>query len=162
MQRRSTAGAALVVALAALVLATTGVAFGSGGHGKRHNDRHRLVLYERQTAFQLVDPGNDGPTPGDQAIATSDLFRDAHFAHKVGSVLISCTIVTADELECDATGHLRGGDVQVNGAVPLETKPASLAITGGTGKFRGANGELKTTPLNADGSESRDVLIFSR
>ena len=158
MQRRSLTGAALVVALAALVLATTGVAFGSGGHG----NRHRLVLYERQTSFQLVDVANDGPTPGDTAVSTSDLFRDAHFAHKVGTVSIACTVVTADELECSATGHLRGGDVQVNGAVPTATMSASLAITGGTGRFRGANGEIKTTPLNPDGSDSRDVLIFSR
>jgi allene oxide cyclase len=156
MQRRSMTGAALVVAFAALVLATTGVAFGNGGH---HRDR--LVLYERQTSFQFVDPGQDGPTAGDQAVSTSDLFRDAHFMHKVGSVIISCTVVTADELECGATGHLRGGDVQVNGAVPTATKPAALAITGGTGKFRGANGEIRTTPLGADGSDSRDVLIFT-
>src|SRR3954470_1226569 len=157
MQRRSMARAALVVAFAALVLATTGVAFGNGGQ----NHRHRLVFYERQTSFQLVDPGQDGPTPGDQAASTSDLFRDAHFMHKVGTVIISCTVVTADELECGATGHLRGGDVQVNGAVPTATKPAALAITGGTGKFRGANGEIRTTPLGADGSDSRDVLIFT-
>jgi hypothetical protein len=152
------AGVVIVIAVAALVLATTGVASGSRGH----SDRHRLVFYERQTSFQFVDPANDGPTPGDQAVSTSDLFRDAHFAHKVGSVLISCAIVTTSELECAATAHLRGGDVQVNGAVPLETQPASLAITGGTGKFRGANGEIKTTPLNADGSDSRDVLLFTR
>src|SRR4051794_15622265 len=158
MQRRSITGAALVVAFAALVVATTGVAFGHGGH----NDRHRLVVYERQTSFHLVDPGNDGPTPGDQAVGTSDLFRDAHFMHKVGSVLLSCAVVTADELECGATGHLRGGDVQVNGAVPTATMRASLAITGGTGRFRRANGEIRTTPLNADGSDSRDVLIFTR
>jgi allene oxide cyclase len=158
MQRRSIAGAALAVAVAALVLATTGVASGSGGH----NDRHRLVFYERQTSFTFVDPAQDGPTPGDQAVGTSDLFRDAHFKHKAGSVSIACTVVTAQELECGATGHLRGGDVQVNGVVPLETKPASLAITGGTGKFRGANGQITTTPLNADGSDSRDVLIFTR
>jgi hypothetical protein len=158
MQRRSLAGAALAVAVAALVLATTGVAFGNGGHG----NRHRLVLYERQTSFQLVDPANDGPTPGDQAVFTSDLFRDSHFQHKVGTTIGACTVVTADELECGATGHLKGGDVQVNGAVPTATTKASLSITGGTRKFRGANGELTTTPLNADGSDSRDVLIFTR
>jgi len=158
MQRRSIAGAALVVALAALVLAATGVAFGNGGH----SDRHRLVLYERQTSFSLNDPANDGPTPGDAAVSTSDLFRDAHFKHKVGTVVIACTVIDQHELECGATGHLRGGDVQVNGTAPIETKPASLAITGGTGKFRGANGEIRSTPLNADGSESRDVLLFTR
>ena len=162
MKRRSLGGAALAVAVAALLLATTGVAAGNGDHGKRHNDRHRLVFYERQTSFHFADPGNDGPTAGDQAVSTSDLFRDAHFMHKAGTVIIACTVVTPDELECGATGHLRGGDVQVNGMVGTETGPESLAITGGTGKFRGANGEIKTTPLNADGSESRDVLIFTR
>lgn len=158
MHRRSLGVAALVVAVAALVLATTGIASGKG----RHSDRNRLVLYEKQTSFNLLDPANDGPTPGDQATSTSDLFRDKGFTHKAGSVVIACTVVTAQELECGATGHLRGGDVQVNGAVPVDTKPAALSITGGTGRFRGANGELRTTPLNADGSESRDVLIFTR
>jgi hypothetical protein len=159
MQRPTTARAALFVAVAALVLATAG---GAIANNKGDHSSKRFTVYDREVSSSFVDLGAKGPTPGDEFVFTNDVFSDAGFKHKVGALRGVCTLVDASFSECGVTLRLRGGDVQVNGLVEDAPGSFSVPITGGTGHYRGKNGEVRVTPLNADSSESKDVLIFVR
>jgi hypothetical protein len=156
--RRSTLTFALGVA--ALVLATTGVAYGVGDTATHFRS---LVLYERGTSFTPLDLGATGPSPGDTVTFTSDLFSDAGFKSKVGTVVGTCTVVDvkAAIAECGATARLADGDIQVNGPVPTESESFTAPVTGGTGRYRTVGGELQSTQLNASG-DTKDVFTLLR
>ncbi len=101
----------------------------------------QFVLYGRDTQFQFVDSGPQGPSVGDTI-----LFKQAIYAHggvnRVGSLYVECVLHFSDIAECEGTMALSGrGKLTFSGTVP--PKPQFfLAITGGTGEFIGRDGEV--------------------
>jgi hypothetical protein len=149
---------AFFVGVVALVLATTGVAYGVGDSAKHFRS---LVFYERSTSGTPIDLGAPGPSVGDEFVFTSDLFSDAGFKNKVGTVVGSCTLIDPKTslAECGASAHVPDGDIQVNGAIIGSTNFAA-PITGGDGRYRGVSGEIQVTHLNAN--DSKDTLFLLR
>jgi hypothetical protein len=147
-----------IVGVAALVLASTGVAYGVGDSGKHFRS---LVFYERSTSAAPIDLGTPGPSAGDQFVFTSDLFSDSDFETKVGTVVGSCTLIDPKTFlnECGATARLADGDIQVNGAI-TGNSDFSVPVTGGAGRYRGVDGEIQITQINA--SDSKDTVLLLR
>jgi hypothetical protein len=149
---------AFLVGVAALVLATTGVAYGVGDSGKHFRS---LVFYQRSTSGTPIDLGAPGFSVGDGFVFTNDLFSDSGFKNKVGTVVGSCTLIDPKTFlsECGASAHLADGDIQVNGAI-IGNSNFTVPVTGGDGRFRGVNGELQVTQLNAN--DAKNVLLLLR
>jgi hypothetical protein len=162
MARPSTARVALGIAIAALALTATGAAAANGGGGGKGRG-HRIVVYERATT-SFVDLTQAGPTPGDEVLFQSNLFSDPGFTNNVGTAEGFCVLIsTAGKglSHCSATVHLRGGDIEVSGALVGDpSTPFTVAITGGTHRYRGVGGEFRSLPLNATGSDTRDILTL--
>jgi hypothetical protein len=141
--RRAAAGGVLALAVAA-----SGTAF---AHGDEYGATIRLVEAHPDAQPIFADTGKPGPTVGDIAVFNDDLNRpDGTPAGEFHEV---CTLVTlADSpitsgYECSGTIALKGGTITLQGSF-TPAKPDQLnAISGGTGAFRTARGEIETQAI---------------
>jgi Allene oxide cyclase barrel like domain len=138
--RRAAAGGALALAVAA-----SGTAF---AHGDDYGATIRLVEADPNAQPLFVDAGEAGPSVGDVAIFTGGLNRPD--GTPAGDFHQTCTLVTfagnrfTSGYECTGTIALKGGTITLQGSFS-PAKPDQLnAISGGTGAFRTARGEVET------------------
>jgi hypothetical protein len=100
----------------------------------------RLVVIGREADFTIVDTAPAGDSPGDQILFTDDLFDPA--GRRVGRDEARCTIMFRGDVLCDATFVLAG-----RGQLTIEGVGLTFAVTGGTGEFRKARGQMQETFL---------------
>ena len=95
-----------------------------------------------------IDLGAPGPSAGDQQIITMDVFQGPR---RVGESHVVCTTVRLDPatqsaiVQCDNVTSLPGGQIVATGLVTSaqeEQTPFVQAITGGTGVYKQAHGQL--------------------
>ncbi|MCZ2860147.1 allene oxide cyclase barrel-like domain-containing protein [Blastococcus sp. VKM Ac-2987] len=106
-----------------------------------------VAVPDRNTDLDLGEPG---PSAGDTQVFLDDVQRNGR---TVGSSAGSCTIVTLSESRlvgaCTATVTLPEGSLTVQGAFDEDPAvgPTSFvwAVTGGTGRYTGAAGEVTGT-----------------
>jgi len=147
MGRRSVVlGAA--VALVALVVGAIGPAWGSSGD----KDKRRTFTLEALTTEQEFE----GTALGDQIVFTSQLLKgDTEVGHQAG--VCTVTSVARAEAQCVATYVFRGGQITGQALIRLgDPTPYAGAITGGSGKYQGAEGEVRVQPV----SGTRGILTF--
>jgi allene oxide cyclase-like protein len=90
----------------------------------------------------MIDLGAPGPSAGDQQSITMDVFKGAK---RVGESHVVCTVVRDGIAQCENVTSLPGGQITASGVVTSdeeEQKPFVQAITGGTGLYRNAHGQL--------------------
>jgi hypothetical protein len=100
----------------------------------------RLVVIGREADFTVVDTAPAGDSPGDQILFRDDLFDPA--GRRIGRDEARCTIMFRGDVLCDATFILAG-----RGQLTIEGVNLTFAITGGTGEFRKARGQMRETFL---------------
>jgi len=133
-----------VVAIVALGMLVFGSTLASAqGNGKR---TLRLVAIEKQ--FQSLDLGTPGPSLGDELVFSELLYRHGQ---EVGESGVVCTVTEVTPpydvltFNCVGTLRLRSGQISLQGLIEVQGEqdmgPFIVAITGGTGAFRGAGGE---------------------
>ena len=143
----------VAAALAATALIVPSVALAAGGGG--HDHGQTFTLNAVQTADRFVDIDDEtGPTTGDQIIFATAVSRDGRPQGVTGG---SCTVTTADSAtstftaSCQATARLRGGLITTQALVTFGAglqRPFTLAITGGSGQYRGAEGEVEVRQMS--------------
>jgi hypothetical protein len=129
-----------IVALGVLML-STGVA-NAHGDGKK---RLKLVATELQSEF--LDLGAPDLSLGDELVISESL---AKRGRDVGMSGVVCTVTHAVPpydivtFHCVATLSLQRGQITLQGLIEVQGEddpgPFTVAITGGTGAFRGAGG----------------------
>jgi uncharacterized Zn-binding protein involved in type VI secretion len=147
----------VTTALAATALAVPGAAAANGGGQQAQT----LKLIARETESQFLDLGPSGLGAGDQFTFADALSRDGR---PVGVDGGSCTITSVDSYDaftanCVATLRLRGGQIAVQGLVSFADngmRPFTVAITGGTGAYRGASGEMDIRPV----TDTKEIYIL--
>jgi hypothetical protein len=143
--RSKRAAVAAIVTLAILgVSAGTGAA--DGGKGKHRGDTLKLVATTLQEDF--LDLGAPGPSLGDEFIFSEVLRERGREVGTSGGVCVVTETVppyTVVTFHCVATLSLRRGQITLQGLVEVQGEddpgPFTVAITGGTGAYRGASGE---------------------
>ena len=134
-----------VVPLGAIVLLVLAVSAwaapakrGGGGH---RGEGRTITVIEHADTDATTDTGAKGDTAGDILTFANDVF-DAADATKVGTDQGYCIrVVVGTSYECTWTTFLAGGQIVVNGPF-FDAKNSTLAITGGTGRYRGARGTM--------------------
>jgi hypothetical protein len=108
-----------------------------------------LLLEERDSRETEVDVGEPGFGAGDKFVFRSKLFKNET---RVGTVGGECTIVailneTNADVQCVATLRLKHGHITGQALITFteEPEPFTVAITGGTGRYRNAHGEIVIT-----------------
>ncbi|MEU7071957.1 hypothetical protein AB0B30_25870 [Streptomyces narbonensis] len=130
-----------------------------------------FTLYAQEVAGEESEEGEDtgegvpAPAVGDTYAFAEDLYRTKG-GEKVGRDAVSCTVArvggpgSPGDLVCAGIFVLTGGAVgQIAGQVILpfsaETEqpaPFDIAVTGGTGDFKGVRGQIRST---SDGEYAR-------
>jgi allene oxide cyclase len=149
----------IVVALAAIVVLVVAVSASGkqSSHAKHggHNGKG-LTVVEHATSDTTTDTGVTGDTVGDVLTFANDVF-DAADANKVGTDQGYCLrVVAGTSYECTWTTFLPGGQIVVAGPF-YDAKDSTLAITGGTGRYRNARG---TMDLHARAGGTEYAFVF--
>ncbi len=143
--RSKRAAVAATVTLAILVV-SAGTGAADGGKGKHREDTLKLVAIELDSEY--VDNGTPGASLGDDFVFTELLRKDRREAGTSGGVCTVTEVVPpymVAAFHCVATLALKRGQITLQGLVEMQSEddpgPFTVAITGGTGAYRGASGE---------------------
>lgn len=145
------------VAVMALLLVAGLSVFSSANAGSSDDETIELVSTLVDSAD--LDLGEEGFSLGDQFVFTDDLYEDGELA---GTDHGACTVTRIDApevtLHCVATFVLDDrGQITVQGAVTFDesggTPTFTVAITGGTGEFSDATGEVEIHETSPEESE---------
>jgi hypothetical protein len=135
--------AALTLAVA--VIPSVGVASANGGN--RHLVK-KFDVWAETVQDNFLDLGDEGTTLGDRFVFSDDLSR-TRGGRVIGTDGGECTVVRIDEefyeatVQCLVTVSLSGGDITIQGLVAESEERATLAVTGGTGRYEGAGGRVR-------------------
>ena len=145
----------LVVAVAVFVVAVTA----SSGREKGQNGRRTITVVEHATT-DAVTNGSKSDRAGNILTFSNRVFNAAD-KKKVGHDQGSCVrIVVGKSWECTWTTFLPKGQITVEG--PFYDKSNSvLAITGGTGEYKNARGQMKLKYHNKAGTKFDFVFQLS-
>ncbi len=112
----------------------------------------RLAVVEHATTDTVVDLTTNGDSTGDLLTFHNELF-DAGNENVVGADQGECVrIEVGVSWECRWINFLEGGSITVEGPF-FDEGPSAMAITGGTGAYRGARGSMRLVSRDAAGTE---------
>ena len=146
----------LFIFLAALLATTLSFASFASAHT---DDVKVLHLRGVQVESQFVDVAPKGPEPslGDSFVLSENLLRDGH---KVGISGVVCTFVRLQHppsaVECVITARLGSDQLTVQG-LSFDQPRNVFAITGGTGRWRNAGGQVVVRDVSETES---DITLF--
>ena len=112
----------------------------------------QLIVVERAASDMVTDLGAKGDSVGDVLTFSNDIY-DATNKTLVGHDNGWCVRTVAGQAwECFWTTLLEKGQITVEGPY-YDTKDSVLAITGGTGAYASARGEMKLHARDDKGTE---------
>jgi hypothetical protein len=137
----------IVAAMAVLAIAASAVSWAPAMADR--NGKQTLRLVAHQTHYDFLDLGAAGYSLGDQ-LAFGETFSKR--GDSVGRSGVACTVTAFEAppsdvvtVNCVGTLKLKDGQVNLQGLLELDglddPGPFRVAITGGTGRYRGAGGE---------------------
>jgi len=162
---RNRVGVAGVIALVALVVGAVSPALGSSSGGSttasiEDSDAQTIRATFVVTDFAQVDNGAQGTTLGDEVVLSGPLLRNGN---PVGRADVICTFVLAtaarEEAQCPGTAELPGGQIAVSGVIVDQSLNFTLPITGGSGQFQEAEGQLVSRDVSP--SPQQPMLRFT-
>jgi allene oxide cyclase len=131
--------AALCLGMGALAASTTGVV------------AEEMTFVERATSDAVTDTGAKGDSAGDILTFNNEIY-DAANASKLGTDNGWCVrTVPGKAWECFWTLSVEKGQITVEGPFN-DGQDSILAVTGGTGAFAGARGEMALHARDAQGT----------
>ena len=142
-----------VIAVLALAVGIALPALGSTGHAAQHQTIRVTAVV---TELKLLDLGGTGFSLGNEIVFSENLLQGANQLGHAGAV---CTEVSVarQEAQCIATYSFPGGQITGQALIVLgSTAPYDGSITGGTGKYEGAKGELHVQNV----SPTEGILTF--
>jgi hypothetical protein len=149
---------AVVLAIVALGVLGPGSAVASA-----NGDKKILKIKATEKQSEFLDLGTPGPSLGDELVISERLFVRGRQAGESGVVCVVTQAMPPYDVltfQCVATLSLRKGQITLQGLIEVQgendPEPFLLAITGGTGKFRGAGGEAVVREVSA-GPPARSV-----
>jgi hypothetical protein len=111
----------------------------------------RIEVIEHAVTDATLDLGAKGDSAGDLLTFANPVY-DASNKTQLGRDQGYCVrVVAGKSWECFWTLLLKGGQITVEGPF-YDSGDSLLVITGGSGKYAGAKGEMKLHPRDAKGS----------
>ncbi len=148
-----------VAAIAAAILAVGGVTLASA-HSNGSSDGHGgkvIKLFAVTVQTEHIDLGAQGFSLGDEDVFSDDLFTKKG-GTEVGVDGGVCTVVRVIDAktpsgtaQCLVTASLPGGQITTQGLFTFTDQPPApfqLAITGGTGAYKNARGQVTVELLS--------------
>jgi hypothetical protein len=104
-----------------------------------------------------ANSGKKGARAGDNGLFSLKLYSDSALKRQIGTAIYSCTFNFAQNAICEADFELKNGSMIAMGPAKLDGRPIVLAVTGGTGHYAGAHGQVTSSAL---GSKSTQIVRF--
>jgi Dirigent-like protein len=104
-----------------------------------------------------ANSGKKGARAGDTARFTLTLYSDRTLRRPVGTASYSCTFNFGQEATCDAHFEFGNGSMVAMGPARLDGSQIVLPVIGGTGRYRGAHGQVTST---ATGKKNTQIVRF--
>jgi hypothetical protein len=108
-------------------------------------------------ASQASEKGK-GPYPGDDALYRFKLYRGPNLHPQIGTAVLSCVFNFKHQALCEATFVVTGGSFFASGPTNFDSASATLAVTGGTGTYLGATGEVVTQTIAKPGTSHEELF----
>jgi hypothetical protein len=99
-----------------------------------------------------------GPFAGDRSVFVFKLYSDPALSNAVGSATFSCQYGFFKHGICEAEYILSDGSLLGLGYLDFNARSFAFAVTGGTGKYQDARGDMAATP---DGTKRANRLLFT-
>lgn len=130
------------------------------GAAARHDEGMTITVVERATTDVVTDTGTEGDSVGDLLTFANEVYDEAN-AEKIGTDNGYCVRTVAGAAwECFWTMTLSDGQITVEGPF-LDAGDSVLAITGGTGAYHDAHGQMSLHARNPEGTEYDFVYEIS-
>jgi hypothetical protein len=149
--------AGVVLAMAALAVGGTAYADDSPAKSNPHGKTIRLLEASETIQPTVVDTGAPGLSPGDIVVIRDGVLRaDGSAAGTFNQV---CTLVKVvgnpftSEYECIGSLALEEGTITMQGPFVPAKAEQTAAVTGGTGEYRTARGEVAVR------SEADEIVV---
>lgn len=111
-----------------------------------------MTVVEHAATDAVTDTGASGDSAGDILTFANEVYDEAN-AQSIGADNGWCVrTVVRKAWECFCTTRLKDGQITVEGPF-LDASDSVLAVTGGTGAYASARGEMKLHARDAKGSE---------
>jgi len=118
--------------------------------GPASAEPQELKVIEHATTDAVTDTGAEGDSAGDILTFANEVF-DADDKNKIGTNQGICfRTVVGKAWECFWTLTLDKGQITVEGPF-YDAGDSMLAVTGGTGDYAGAQGEMALSAIGTDG-----------
>jgi allene oxide cyclase len=111
-----------------------------------------LVLVEHADTDAVTDTGAKGDSAGDVLTFANPVFDKANKTQLGTDQGFCVRTVVGKAWECMWTTSLKDGQLTIEGPF-LDAGDSVVAITGGTGKYAGARGQMKLHARNSKGTE---------
>jgi hypothetical protein len=161
-------------AILALLLAVTSVSLAFAGgdpKGDKNGDKVRVLQVTLTNSQETqLDLGDRGPSVGDRFSVFGDLVRNGKRVGVAGYECVTLLFTPGPDPaaepeaitdQCYGTLSLPKGQITVQGLVDRTGPvPVTIAITGGTGAYRTAHGELQTWGPNEQGDEPLTLKLI--
>jgi hypothetical protein len=108
------------------------------------------------TRAAATKENGDGPFPGDSAFFSFSVYTTSALNGKPGSALYMCQYYFNKNAFCDAQFQVSGGTLAAAGTLNFNGTTFELAVTGGTGKYLGATGDVHAS---ASGKQAQKIAF---
>lgn len=151
----------VIAATAAVGLSGWAVAVLPVGSAEARSDRQTITVYEKGGFAEELDLGGSGESAGDKVLENLAVF-DKATDRRIGQTVTEITLLRPETglLFVDCEVKMRGGSVVFAGgarAAQVEGRGVTLPVTGGTGRYLGAAGEVHIRKTEHRGA---DVHVF--
>lgn len=149
-KRLGVLGAAL--ALTALAVGVVSPALGSGDDDDEKQVIRVVSITEEE---EFLDLGTEGFSLGDEFVFSSTLRKGGRDVGRAG-VVCTTTSLEHEEAQCVATASFSDGQITAQGIIAGEPETFVVPVTGGSGEFKGADGEVHVRQV----TDTREILTF--
>jgi hypothetical protein len=128
-----------------------------GRYANHKDDRARGALHNPFNADEKAVKGS-GTRVGDNALIGFKLYSDPSLKKQIGSGTYSCTFNSAHVALCEADFQLDHGAMFASGPANFSSSTFTLAVSGGTGQYLSARGQVSSAPA-ANGAHRLTFVI---
>jgi hypothetical protein len=140
--------------------ALTIYAVASQAQYSNHADDRTRAVYSNPFNVDAKTPraGGKGPQAGDNALYSFKLYSDSSFKKRIGSAVYSCVFSFAHKALCQANFQLNGSAMFASGPADFDATTFTIAVSGGTGSYVGARGQVSSAPAAKNAHRLRFLL----
>ena len=154
---------AAVIAVMALVVGAVSPALGSSAStASGLADKQTIRVTAVFTEFDPnIDVGAAGFSLGDMVVFSGNLLRNGEQVGRIGVVCTFVSTANADRVEaqCPTTSIFPGGQITTQGTIVNRSLTFTLPITGGSGRYQGAGGQVVSRDVSTPTQPQVDLTF---